>query len=849
MYKKRGILFFSIFLQLIILNFVYAVDFEFNGTVYDVNGNPLNNTIINITIRDTTWNIVGYNSTVSNESGWFNLSVDGNQNFFYQPVLQHFNDSYIDYVGQSLPAFPYQEFFRVTDVNFYLKNAGTINVTAVNSTGDRISFNYMVKDTKLGYNIGGDWSNYVEEIIVYVPTDRNYSIMIYPQNSLPVSYDISNITSYENNTIVKEFNTSMTLARIYGYINVTGIDGWDEFTVIPYLLEPGNMIFMKQGNLPYNISSWATDNLGIPLNETDYYTLSSGFYNITLPAPAESATLILFATARNDTGYYGGFRNVSLTYGDADIELNFTSMAGLLGNDWASANSNISMKDAQAWSSLNISTTKQQFNLVNSTNDTLSQTAAHIEITVDYSNYEAIEFTFMEDIEQTASASFYIPLLNGTGIKEMNIFSQMYAPRRLSLTASQIQDSNNLTLLAFNPGEIDAAEDALLAESDVSVAFYLSNSSCDLPTPGAGCVIGNLDMSNFNPLSAIIGGGAISFRMGYGNILVHYVNVDMLASGPPDAAFDDSTASATSGDSFGAALRFGSKGPTVYDYVIVSMPYTETASSGLEESQGVNMSIPVLYDDDWNVIWNITENGTSGSSLAGNESHYSTYQNDWETLMGNNTCVTDANTFNVTNPCYIDTTNNKIWIRLPHFSGTGPSVTGTTKASSSTSTSSGSTGGGTGGAAVSTSINIEQGTTQTLSLGEIVSFTIAEKTHTLKISQLSGDSVTLRIESSPIIITLKTGETKKLDINDDGALDLMIKVEKIADGKVDLFIKKISEKELTLEEKQQQQLAKEQEEQKQEKKERSLWPLISVALIIILIIVYSVFLQKRKRSR
>ena len=521
MYKKRGILFFSIFLQLIILNFVYAVDFEFNGTVYDVNGNPLNNTIINITIRDTTWNIVGYNSTVSNESGWFNLSVDGNQNFFYQPVLQHFNDSYIDYVGQSLPAFPYQEFFRVTDVNFYLKNAGTINVTAVNSTGDRISFNYMVKDTKLGYNIGGDWSNYVEEIIVYVPTDRNYSIMIYPQNSLPVSYDISNITSYENNTIVKEFNTSMTLARIYGYINVTGIDGWDEFTVIPYLLEPGNMIFMKQGNLPYNISSWATDNLGIPLNETDYYTLSSGFYNITLPAPAESATLILFATARNDTGYYGGFRNVSLTYGDADIELNFTSMAGLLGNDWASANSNISMKDAQAWSSLNISTTKQQFNLVNSTNDTLSQTAAHIEITVDYSNYEAIEFTFMEDIEQTASASFYIPLLNGTGIKEMNIFSQMYAPRRLSLTASQIQDSNNLTLLAFNPGEIDAAEDALLAESDVSVAFYLSNSSCDLPTPGAGCVIGNLDMSNFNPLSAIIGGGAISFRMGYGNILVH----------------------------------------------------------------------------------------------------------------------------------------------------------------------------------------------------------------------------------------------------------------------------------------------------------------------------------------
>jgi len=97
-----------------------------------------------------------------------------------------------------------------------------------------------------------------------------------------------------------------------------------------------------------------------------------------------------------------------------------------------------------------------------------------------------------------------------------------------------------------------------------------------------------------------------------------------------------------------------------------------------------------------NVIWNASANGTTGSALAGNNTHYSTYSSQWETLMGQNNCTRNQSELNSTNPCYIDTTNNRIWIRLPHFSGTQPSVTGNviTATSTSDTPASSSSGGG-----------------------------------------------------------------------------------------------------------------------------------------------------------
>jgi len=285
----------------------------------------------------------------------------------------------------------------------------------------------------------------------------------------------------------------------------------------------------------------------------------------------------------------------------------------------------------------------------------------------------------------------------------MNIFvgGGNYAPKRIAPTLSQLIADNlaygnvsNITINSFNPGAIDST----LSASSITMGLYISNSTCDVPDPPNSCVLGSsTNMGDFNPMGAIIGGGKLSFRMGTAGILVHYVNVDMMASGPPDALFDDKTKNGTSGNSFSAALRFGSSGPTVYDYVLVSIPYSESASTGLNDTQPVNISIPVFYDENWNVVWNATINGTNATAFAGNLSHYSARQGEWQYLLNNITCATNSTLFNLTNPCYINITSNNIWIRLPHFSGTGPSITGAAipvVSSSSTSSSSSSSGGG-----------------------------------------------------------------------------------------------------------------------------------------------------------
>ena len=716
-----------LFLIVFILNFVSA--WEFNGTIYDINGTLLFNATINVTIRDQTFQVIGYNSTFSNQTGWFNLTVSNNQNWFYEPGVKHFQNNAtdgstpIDFIGQIVPSFPYALLQNGLSTDFYLRDAGTINITAVNATGAVKTFQYIIKDQTLGYPIAQQFQSYVSQVTIYVPRDRNYSIMIFPNQSMPVSFDWNNfsaISSYDistpsntinlsrynvtNRTLHKQFNTTENLIWVNGFIkNSTGQNlVWDEFIVIPLILEPGNMIFLGSGGMPYNMSAWRNGSF------TDSYNLTSGFYNITIPGPAESANYILFATARNGTNYYGGYRNISLNFSSTDRQVNFT-MYPLMSTDWNSSTSNITMNNAQNWNQVNVSTARQRFNLVNSTG-LLSQLSSHIEVTVNYSGYNATEFTFMLDTSQSGSASFYIPLINATGIKEMNVYSQTYSPKRLGTrTPAEILANNNITLSAFSPADIDGAS----LGSNLKIALFKSNSTCDVPNPGSACVIGSSgeggeEFGNFNPLKSIIGGGKLSFRMGIlsSGIIVHYVNVDMLASGPPDALFDDSASETTTGD-FSSAMRFGSLGPTIYDYVLISMPYTPGSSSqtGLNEDLQVNVSLPFLYDEnssgvmDWNrPVWNTTANGTNGTLLAGNNSHYSTYSSDWQTLMGNNTCTTNVSIFNSTNPCYIDKTNNRIWLRLPHFSGTKPSITGGVVTASSTTTSSG------GGAATTATI-------------------------------------------------------------------------------------------------------------------------------------------------
>src|SRR3989344_4773805 len=845
MQKKRLLIF--LFISLIAIALHEASAFEFNGTVYDINGFPLDNATINITVRNVAgWTIVGYNATTSNSSGWFNITVPENAQWMYEPKITHKNSSdpstnYTDSIGQSLPAFPSFMYSGLSGTNFYLRDAGTINITAINASGQFIAFNYQVKDTKLGYSIASEFTNMVTQIILTVPRDRNYSIMIYPNQSMPVSFEWNNFSTTNSYTIVhstagsrsrynattktlhKQFNTTMQFVFISGFANHTLIAnqtakigaGWQNINIIPYMFEPGNIVHATHGDMPFNMSAFSRNGVN---NQSDFTNLTTGFYNITIPAPAESANIMLFAVARNGSNYYGGFLNITTTYGAGDLIRNFT-LYGLLGV--ASKDRNISMTDAASFEGAkkNITTAMQAFDILNSTNSTLDQISAHIEATVDYTNFGATEFTWVEYLPQGSTSIFYLPLLNTTGIKEMNVFVNggNYAPKRKSYTVSDISSNNltnkNITVSSFNPQSIDSA----ISASNILMQLFISNVTCDIPVPPAGCQIGSSDnMQEHNPMGAIMGGGKLSFRMGTAGILVHYVNVDMMASGPPDALFDDSTSTSTSGNSFDAAVRFGSGGPTVYDYILISIPYSETAGSGLDDSQQVNISIPHLYDDNWNIIWNATANGTSGSSLANNQSHYSTYSTQWEQLMNGTTCHTNDTLINTTNPCYKDTSNNRIWIRLPHFSGTGPNLDGSLVAATTTTTA-GSSGSSSSGNVIGKSGNTEESkdtdtetseaadqTIPSTPLGSTVeikspdpvsvrgtagtakSFTLdGTVTHKITFKSITDKAATVIFESEPVEVTLEIGETKQVDLDQDQINDIEVTLNKIVVGEAD----------------------------------------------------------------
>ena len=81
---------FVLLLLFLVFTFNFVSAWEFNGTVYDTNGNRLFNATINVTIRDQTFQVVSYESTFSNATGWFNLSVTNNQSWFYEPGVKHF---------------------------------------------------------------------------------------------------------------------------------------------------------------------------------------------------------------------------------------------------------------------------------------------------------------------------------------------------------------------------------------------------------------------------------------------------------------------------------------------------------------------------------------------------------------------------------------------------------------------------------------------------------------------------------------------------------------------------------------------------------------------------------------
>ncbi len=109
---------------------------------------------------------------------------------------------------------------------------------------------------------------------------------------------------------------------------------------------------------------------------------------------------------------------------------------------------------------------------------------------------------------------------------------------------------------------------------------------------------------------------------------------------------------------------------------------------------------------------------------------------------------------------------------------------------------SGPSTGGPGGAAISFDVDFTTANEGSIKSqqGRIKSFSFDGVTqHTVTFMTVTADSATLKIESTPVTITLNVGETKDVDVNADGTNDMSVKLNAIVNSVADVTIKKIEE--------------------------------------------------------
>ncbi len=661
-YKNSSLL-MIIVLFLGLFSALVSAAFNFTGITYNQSGSAIStNVSLEIYLQPSISPAVIL-SVLSNSTGHFNLTVNNTYStdaYSFKPVLRNFSsDNYnAAWVGQVLPDLPYSEFSNLGAVNFYLYPGITMNLSVVNATGQPVMFHYQIKDARVGFPLAASFdSSMVQNVTLHFSKTRNYSIMIYPNLSFPLGYELTNMVlnnSYQNSTqnpdhINLVFNTSNTLRRVSGNMSITGAVNFTSIAIIPYLLEVGNLVALDHP-LPYNMSAWQ--------GSTDIFNATDGKFNMTLPGAVMSFKTLLFATAVKNGVYYGAFRN--LTLGDSNVEItNFTfNMTPMVGSA-----RNITLERAIG-GYVNITTAEVTFNITYN-GSTLSN--GNLEVDLDYTSAQTngYAFTMMDNLNGLA----YLPLLNYS-IKKMNIYSSSAAPKKKTFTASDLASGVvSIVLTAFTPGEIDSAEAAGIS-SYIQVGFYKSDSTCSVPYPPAACTLmSDSDFSSFNPLTVIMGGGKIDFMMklSNNNMTVKYIDVDMIASGPPDALFDSAANSSSNGADMDAAWRFGSNGPEIYASVLVGIPYAAT----VDEAAPFNVLLNNLYDENWNKIWNSSDNPSGAGYNTVASADYASYNATWfNSSIGGMAC-------SLTNPsadCYVNTTYNMIWLKIPHFSGIGPNV-------------------------------------------------------------------------------------------------------------------------------------------------------------------------------
>ncbi|MFH0832534.1 MAG: PGF-pre-PGF domain-containing protein, partial [Candidatus Aenigmatarchaeota archaeon] len=585
------------------------------------------------------------------------------------------------YVGPILPPFPAQmltQFMNATTI--YVAPAANIRINAINITGEQDApFRGMVFDNILKFPIEMfQDQNYALKTIT-VPLERNYSVVVFSMGqggSPPKSITVLDVNLTQNLTVngrfvfrytfnmsTELFNLSGTLRNstggVFNYTNLVaekgaGAANWT-IKIVTYL--------SMAGMIPTD-ATMPTD-----MGNADYpYSANPGNGTFNMPVLGPNINYLITVFVNDSTNYYMGVQNISVTAaGPNATNITLYKLGGALDTTGSVVN-----------------TSRVTFNLIDgSTNQTAGQ--ASIEAIVTYPINSSVNMTVNWMLNANNTGVFMLPLWNATpagytGVK-LKIYSNRYSPRELTYPASLFATNRTINMM-LKPFSMERPDGTML---DVQVYALVSNATCDVPNPNlalrsaGGCSLFNMSDDNFNPLKMLTA-GKVSIRMVQANgVVIHYQNVDLLASGPPDAEYQDSAAeSATSGTALQQIWKFGSMGPDIYQRALTGIPYSDSTYNDYGD---FNMSLSYLYDNDWNVVWNATVNTTEQIPSDFADFSGATYVN-----LINKSSPMQCSKTNASATCYVDKTNNMFWMWIPHFSGNAPAPNGSSDLTAPTRT-------------------------------------------------------------------------------------------------------------------------------------------------------------------
>ena len=739
--------------------------FDFNVTIKFQNETLGNN--VNVTITEYLMGQGGPPTavrTVSNTTAdvngvvWLKNISNASAALYGLDIKRNITGMVTHIMGSNMPSFMPAMFYQngFNGETLYLDPAIILNLSVVNDTDAFVKSDFDVLDAEFGDYVKSSNQQGTVFNLITLSRSRNYTINVYPNNSAPMSFQHTNSTSYDAGSIINtSLNGSMRMITLNGTVllNESSAGPLDYFNGTNFNVQAGR-IFMQA----------AFSNIGLfggpGGGSVDSYNTSTGQLNVSAPAVSTGFQVLLVLLARNNSVYYAGFQNTTVNLSsNATVNLgtiNMTTMHGANSTFW-----NITTFSA---GTLNFSTALTVFNVTQSEG---SAQGMFGEFNITYPN--GLSYKWNGD---ASGGLFYFPLPVNSSVTAQ-FFASGAAPVKYKFNTAKLATAHqfNITTGSFE-GKSGNGTD--FKDNFLVKMFNYQNSSCNVAIPPTSCLLftfGNFteDMEGAmrNGMKLMLLGKASPKMTDIATgVSVHYIGVDMRSAGAPPASMDTSAnESTTSGSSLDQVWRFGSTGPDTYDYVYVSVPYSE---STLNESGQVNITIDKLFDTntfgtDWITVWDRDDyaNLTAAYEAAAVLTDYAARFSEWQYLINGTTCHTNETGVNTTHPCYINTTNNYMIIRIPHFSGAAPKVTGSAIVAASSSSSSSSSGGGGGGGGGGSTNPTKSRYYSALSIGDAIQLDVNRTTiNVTNITAVSGSSasgvrvIATQYITKPVAITV-----------------------------------------------------------------------------------------------